>query len=99
RAVVSTLRAFGASADAVANLRALRAHGVTVLYGTDFGNTSHDGIDPDELALLGDAGLDGAAILDATTRAPAATFGLDHDLGAIEPGRAASLLVLDADPR
>jgi imidazolonepropionase-like amidohydrolase len=99
RVVVSTLVAFGGSVDAIANLRALRAQGVTVLYGTDFGNSTHDGVDPDELALLSQAGLDGAAILDAATRAPAATFGLDHDLGAVEPGRAASFLVLYADPR
>ena len=42
-------------------------------------------------------GLDGAAILEAGTRAPAAWFGLT-DLGSLQTGSQASLLVLDADP-
>lgn len=97
RVVVSTLRAFGGSPTAVDNLRALRAAGATVLYGTDFGNTTDARIDPAELALLEQAGLDGAAILAAGTTEPARIWGL-ADLGALAPGRAASLLVLDADP-
>lgn len=44
-----------------------------------------------------EAGLDGAAILAAGTRDPAARFGFPS-LGAIAPGKEASLLVLDADP-
>ena len=47
------------------------AAGATVLYGTDFGNTSHLGVDPAEIAALQAAGLDGAAILAAGTSAPA----------------------------
>lgn len=97
RAVISTLMAFGGSNEAVANLAALRAAGATVLYGTDFGNTKHGGVDPGEIALLQDAGLDGAAILAAGTSVPARYWGLD-DLGAIAPGRSASLLVLSRDP-
>lgn len=97
-AVVSTLGAFGGSATAVRNLAALRAAGAQVLYGTDFGNTRTAGIDPDELALLVEAGLDGAAILEAGTSAPAARWGIE-DLGAIRVGARASLLVLAADPR
>lgn len=94
--VISTLRAFGSLA-APGNLRALRAAGVTVLYGTDLGNTRQVGIDPVEVSLLLSAGLDGAAVLDAATRAPAARFGLS-DLGEIAVGREASFLLLDADP-
>lgn len=97
RTVISTLRAFGGSATAVDNLRRLREGGATVLYGTDLGNTRDARIDPEELSLLRDAGLDGAAILAAGTSAAAAYWG-QADLGAIEVGRAASLLVLDADP-
>lgn len=98
RAVVSTLDAFGGTATTVANLTALRAAGATVLYGTDFGNTRTAGIDPAEIALLVEAGLDGAAILEAGTSAPAALWGFEG-LGKIAVGGRASLLVLEADPR
>lgn len=98
RAVISTLRAFGGSDDAVNNLTLLRTGGATVLYGTDLGNTRTAGIDPQEIALLQEAGLDGAAILRAGTATPAAYWGLEADLGAVAVGRKASLLVLDADP-
>ena len=97
RAVVSTLAAFGAGPAVVDNLARLRAGGVTVLYGTDLGNTRTAGIQPDEIALLASAGLSPQEIIDAGTSAPAAYWGLD-DLGAIAPGKRACLLVLDADP-
>jgi imidazolonepropionase-like amidohydrolase len=96
RFVISTLRAFG-SPTAPSNLRALRAAGATVLYGTDLGNTREPRIDEGELALLLEAGLDGAAVLEAATRAPAERWGFG-ELGAIEVGKAASFLVLEEDP-
>jgi imidazolonepropionase-like amidohydrolase len=97
RAVISTLRAFGGSTTAVANLRALRASGARILYGTDFGNTTTPGIDGNELQLLAEAGLDGAAILESATSAPAAFWGLEG-FGRIGVGAEAHILVLDADP-
>ncbi len=96
RAVITTLAAFGGPA-ALENAKTLRETGATVLYGTDFGNTTHAGIDPDEIAQLVAAGFDGAAILDMGTRAPASFWHLD-DLGAIDVGKTASLLVLAQDP-
>lgn len=96
RAVISTLAAFGASA-AVTNLQQLREGGTTVLYGTDFGNTRFTGIQPLELQALAQSGLDAAAIIAAGTTAPAAFWGLS-ELGALEPDKRASFLVLDADP-
>lgn len=98
RAVISTLAAFGGSAAAVDNLRRLRAAGVTVLYGTDLGNQRDDGPSGAELALLAQAGLDGAAIVDAMTSVPAAYWKLDR-LGAIAAGKEASLIVVGSDPR
>ena len=98
RAVISTLRAFGGAASTIDNLRRLRAADVTVLYGTDLGNTHTARVDGIELALLESAGLDPAAVLAAATSVPAAYWGF-ADLGAIAPGRAACLLVLDRDPR
>ena len=97
RTVISTIRAFGSDPDAVANLSDLRERGATVLYGTDFGNSRTPGVDGDELRLLLDAGLDPQAILAATTSTPASRWGFD-DLGAIEAGKAASVLVLPRDP-
>ncbi len=97
RAVISTLAAFGGGPAAVANLRALRAAGATVLYGTDLGNLRDAGPSAAELALLRAAGLDDAAIADAMTAAPARYWGLP--LGALAAGAEASLLVLDRDPR
>lgn len=97
RAVISTLAAFGGSAPAVENLRALRAAGATVLYGTDLGNLRDAGPSAAELALLRAAGLDDAAITDAMTAAPARYWGLPF--GALAAGDEASLLVLDRDPR
>ena len=87
----------GGGASTIDNLRRLREAGATVLYGTDLGNTRTPAIDAQELALLARAGLDGAAILEAGTRARAARWGLDG-LGALEPGRDASFSLLDADP-
>ena len=96
RAVISTLRAFGGSPDTLANLRALSAQ-TTVLYGTDYGNTSTAGIDGVELSLMREAGLTPAQILAAGTAAPAGLWGL-ADLGAVAPGREADLLLLAGDP-
>ena len=90
RAVVSTLAAFGGSPAAIANLRALRAAGALVLYGTDLGNLRDAGPSAEELALLSRAGLDDPAIVEAMTRAPASYWGISFD---------ASYLVLDRDPR
>ncbi|HUJ62546.1 MAG TPA: hypothetical protein VLX92_28790 [Kofleriaceae bacterium] len=89
RAVISTLAAFGARPSAIANLRALRAAGVTVLYGTDLGNLQVDGPSPDEVDALRKAGLDDAAITAAMTTTPIAFWKLDL---------AGSYLELDRDP-
>jgi imidazolonepropionase-like amidohydrolase len=96
RAVISTLAAFGGSADAVHNLARLRAAGVTVLYGTDLGNTRDPGPSADEVKLLRAAGLDDAAITEAMTTAPLAFWGLSVGPAA---GREATFVVLDGDPR
>ena len=97
RAVITSLAAFGGGEDTGSNLSALRSAGATVLYGTDFGNTRTAGIQATELRRMQDAGMDGAAILAAGTGAAASFWGFD-DLGAVAPGRAASFLVLAADP-
>jgi imidazolonepropionase-like amidohydrolase len=96
RAVISSLAAFGGSEPAVANLRALRQAGATVLYGTDMGNLRDDGPSGKEIDLLKEAGLDDAAIHAAMTTTPAAYWELPFGVLAAE--RDASFLVLDRDP-
>jgi len=96
--VISTLKAFGATAAAIDNVRRFKSAGARIVYGTDLGNTgTSPGIDAAELRLLAAAGLSPAAIVRAATSAPAELLGLS-DLGAIAPGKAASILALAADP-
>ena len=97
--VISTLQACGGSTGALENLRALRAAGARIVYGTDLGNEgTAPGIDARELALLARAGLSPLEILRAATSAPAALLD-EPDLGRLTPGAAASLLALRRDPR
>lgn len=79
RAVISTLAAFGGSDAAIANLRALRASGATVLYGTDLGNLRDAGPSEIEIKLLEKAGLDAAAIREAMTTVPRRFWGFPDD--------------------
>ena len=100
-AVVSTLAAFagpaGEPSSAIENLRALRAAGTTVLYGTDLGNLRDAGPSEDEISLLARAGLSDPAIVDAMTTTAARYWGLPF--GSITVGSEATLLVLERDPR
>ena len=96
-AVISTLAAFGAEESAIENLRALKAHGAIILYGTDLGNSATPGIDPDEIRALTRAGLDGASIIASATSEPARYWGFET-LGALTAGKAASFVITDRDP-
>jgi imidazolonepropionase-like amidohydrolase len=71
--------------------------GVRIAMGTDSGVTPH-GQNLRELALMVDGGLTPAAALEATTRSAAQLMGLDDDLGTIEPGKLADLVVVSGDP-
>lgn len=75
RAVITTLAAFGGSRAAVDNLRALRAAGATVVYGTDLGNLHDAGPSAQEMALMRQAGMDDAAITGAMTAVPLRYWG------------------------
>ncbi len=97
RAVVSTLRAFGASETTRDNLSLLHGAGMTVLYGTDFGNTRLVAIDVQELALLEEIGLSRGEAIASATRVPAEYWGIDE--GTFELGGDASFLLLSGDPR
>jgi imidazolonepropionase-like amidohydrolase len=72
---------------ALDNLRRFAEAGGRVRYGTDLGNGPiPPGIDPREVALLAEAGLDTPAILRAMT------------LSGLRPGAEADLVGLGADP-
>lgn len=89
--VISTLTAFGARPDALANLRDLHGAGADVLYGTDLGNSRDPSIQCAELQAMQATGMAPAEILAAGTTRPAATMGIQHGL---QVGSAASFLVL-----
>lgn len=80
----------------------LEKAGVTVIAGTDAGflnSFNYPGIGlHDELSLFVDKGLTPAQALSAATRAGPAWFGQLDRYGAVEPGKAADLVLLDGNP-
>jgi tetratricopeptide (TPR) repeat protein len=79
---------------------ALQRAGVGILAGTDTGNpwcfpgfSLHD-----ELSLLVQAGLTPMEALQTATRNPARFMGREKELGTIESGKLADLVLLDANP-
>ncbi len=77
--------------------RAVKA-GVKIAMGTDTGVTPH-GENLSELALMVEGGMTPSEALVATTRTAAELMGLEDDLGTLEPGKRADLVVVDGDPR
>lgn len=75
--------------------RAIEA-GVRIAMGTDSGVTPH-GRNLHELALMAELGLAPGRVLEAATRSAAQLLGVDRDLGTIEPGKVADLVVVDGD--
>jgi len=76
--------------------RAIHA-GVRIAMGTDSGVTPH-GRNLRELALMADLGMAPGRVLEAATRNAAQLLGVDGDLGTIEPGKLADLVVVGGDP-
>lgn len=81
------------------NLRRVHAAGIPVAMGTDAGNplTLHGVSVYDEMEAMADAGMTPMEVLVASTRNGARAMGRG-DVGTLEPGKHADLLVLDADP-
>jgi imidazolonepropionase-like amidohydrolase len=71
--------------------------GVKVAMGTDSGVTPH-GENLRELALMVEGGMSPMDAIVATTRSAAELMGLDGELGTLEPGKRADLVVVDGDP-
>jgi len=71
--------------------------GVKVAMGTDSGVTPH-GDNLRELALMVEGGMTPMQAIVATTRSAAELMGLDDELGTLEPGKRADLVIVDGDP-
>jgi imidazolonepropionase-like amidohydrolase len=71
--------------------------GVQVAMGTDSGVTPH-GENLRELELMADLGMTPGQALIATTLTAARLMGLDDELGSIEPGKRADVVMVQGDP-
>ncbi len=82
------------------NLRKVRDAGIPIAMGTDAGNplTLHGPSVYAEMEAMQAAGLTPMEVLVAATRNAAAAMRRSADLGTIEPGKAADLLIVGADP-
>jgi imidazolonepropionase-like amidohydrolase len=73
------------------------AAGVKVAMGTDSGVAPH-GQNLRELTLMVERGMTPAQALVATTRTAAELLGVGDELGSLEPGKRADVVVVDGDP-
>lgn len=82
------------------NLRRAAAAGVTIAAGSDSGNigTLHGPGLHRELELMVAAGLSPMAVLVAATRGGAVAIGLSDEIGTVEAGKRADLVILEGDP-
>jgi len=82
------------------NLVLLESAGARIVAGTDAGNigTLHGPALHHELELMAAAGLRPMDIIVSATRNGAAVMGQQNDLGTLQKGKWADLVILDADP-
>jgi imidazolonepropionase-like amidohydrolase len=83
-----------------ANLLAVARAGIPIAMGTDAGNplTLHGVSVYAEMEAMQQAGLPARDVLVAATRGSAAAMGREKELGTVEKGKLADLLVVAADP-
>jgi imidazolonepropionase-like amidohydrolase len=81
----------------IASLHKALEAGVKVGAGTDAGGHMHN-INARELQLLVEAGMSPMQALQAATGWAAECLGIAHEVGTIQPGKLADLVVVDADP-
>jgi imidazolonepropionase-like amidohydrolase len=82
------------------NLRAVYEAGLPIAMGTDAGNpgTLHGPSVYAEMEAMQAAGMKPADVLVSATRIAAQALGREKELGTVEPGKLADLLILGADP-
>ncbi len=79
------------------SLRIARDNGVRIAFGTDAGVSKH-GRNADEFELLVQFGMTPAEAIQAATVNAADLLGVADQVGTLEPGKAADLIAVDADP-
>ena len=93
---------FPSKADTImmTNLKAVQQAGILVAAGTDAGNigTQHAASFRNELLAMQQAGLSNWEIIRSATINAVKGFGKEKDLGSIEKGKIADMLLLDSDP-
>ncbi|NTU84214.1 MAG: amidohydrolase family protein, partial [Chloroflexales bacterium] len=103
---VPTLQVMGTAVNkdllptSMQNLKALSDAGVLIAMGTDMNCAfqAPGAIEIDELELMQQAGLTPNQVIVAATRNAAEHLGLLKDIGTIEVGKIADLLLVDGDP-
>ena len=80
------------------SVRRAIAAGVRVAMGTDSGVTPH-GENLAELPLLAGCGMTPEQVLHASTLSAAQLLGVADQLGSVEPGKRADLVLVEGDPR
>ena len=82
------------------NLTLLQSAGVRIVAGTDAGNigTLHGPSLHHEMEMMADAGLRPMDIIVAATRNAAVVMGKEAEIGTLQKGKFADLVILDADP-
>lgn len=78
------------------SIRRAAAAGVTIAMGTDAGVVPH-GTNLEELELMAEVGMSPMDVLVATTKTAAELMGLEQELGTLEPGKRADLVVVAGD--
>lgn len=83
-----------------ANLKRVSAAGIPIAMGTDAGNplTLHGPAVYAEMEAMQSAGMTPMQVLVAATRGGAAAMGLEKEIGTVEKGKSADLLVIGGDP-
>jgi imidazolonepropionase-like amidohydrolase len=79
------------------SVRRAIAAGVRVAMGSDSGVTPH-GQNLDELSLMVEYGMSPTQALHSATLSAATLMGLDKELGSLETGKRADLVIVDGDP-
>lgn len=86
--------------NALANVKKIFDAGIAVAMGTDAGNpgTFHGPSVYREMELLQEAGMSAVDVLVASSRVSAHALGREEDIGTLEAGKRADLVVLTQDP-
>jgi imidazolonepropionase-like amidohydrolase len=85
-------------------LRTFHEAGIPIVVGTDSGawphflNFFHGPTTLREMELLVEAGMKPADVIASATRIPAEMMGIEQDVGTVEVGKRANLLILAGDP-